>query len=380
MIKRMNRESNYELLRIIAMFFIVLWHVIQHSYLIENTPLGGVNNFLINAIMFFIVIHVNLFLLITGYYQSKSKFKLKKLISLIFLIGFYNVLINSIFKFCGLMKYSNLDYLLKISFFNLDTYWYLKCYIIVFLLSPFFNLLIEKMNKKIYKRLLISLILAFSIIPFLTGNLFYEADGLSQQILLYFVGAYIRKYNLNKNLFSTLNITQKRLLYLGSFLIFWIINISMYTVQIYLTSLNSDILKYIGSCLGAYKCFYNNPIVILQSLSIFLLFGTFKVKSKIINRISSLTLGIYLIHEMRCVYSHVYKWIGLDKGKIIYDKQIILKAIFWAVIIFIVCALIEYLRQLIVKFLFKIKTIDKKYNNFIDYLHRVFEIKNNSIS
>lgn len=375
MYKKIERDSNYELLRIVSMLFIVLWHVIQYSHLVENTV--GVTNFLFNAIMLFIIVHVNCFLLITGYYQSKSKFKLKKLVSLIIEIWFYNILINSILKYSGLVSYTNVDYLVRISFFNLDTFWYIKCYIIVYLLSPFLNMIIDKMDKKTYKRLIIILLLAFSIIPFLTGNMFYATNGFTviQHILLYFVGAYIRKYNLNINLFSSLNITQKRAFYFISFIIFWIINLLMYIFQLYLSNLDSNISKLISSCILEYKYCYNNPITILQSLAFFLFFSTFKFKNRMINKISSLTLGIYFIHEMKYIHDNIYKWIGLDIGEIIYGKEIILKAIIWAIIIFIICGIIEFIRQLVVKGIFKIKFVRNLYNKFNTWLSNLFEIK-----
>ena len=44
------RESNYELLRIISMFFIIVWHVITHSGLEVNST--GATNFFINMLLF----------------------------------------------------------------------------------------------------------------------------------------------------------------------------------------------------------------------------------------------------------------------------------------------------------------------------------------
>ena len=59
-------NSNYELLRVIAMIFIVIWHVIIHGNLVERTT--GAVNFVINAILLFVIVHVNIFMLLTGYY------------------------------------------------------------------------------------------------------------------------------------------------------------------------------------------------------------------------------------------------------------------------------------------------------------------------
>lgn len=374
MLKRVERDSNYELLRIISMFFIVLWHVIQHSNVLGNV--SGVSNFVLNAIMLFIVVHVNCFLLITGYYQSKSTFKLKKLLSLILEIWFYNFIINFVLKFSGLVSYTNVDFLTRISFFNLDTFWYIKCYIIVYLLSPFLNLLINKIDKKTYKKLILCLILVFSIIPFFTLNLFSDITaGLSIQIMLYFIGAYIRKYDIDNEITKKINITKKRTIYIGCFLGFWFINLMLYVFENFLCTLDSNILNYVGIQLANFKFLYNNPITILQALSIFMFFGTLKIKSKVINKISSLTLGIYFIHEMRYVYMNIYKWIGLDTGNEIYSNAIILKVLFWAIIIFVTCAIIEFLRQCLFKLLIKFKIVNKTSNKITDFFHKLFLIE-----
>lgn len=111
---KLLRDSNYELLRIVSMIFIIIWHIIQHGQLIEHTT--GLSNMIFNMIMFFIIIHVNCFMLITGYYQSKSKFRLNKFISYILQIWFYNFIITSILSLCGLIKIDYSEYLINTSF------------------------------------------------------------------------------------------------------------------------------------------------------------------------------------------------------------------------------------------------------------------------
>ena len=110
------RESNYELLRIISMIFIIVWHLITHSGLEMNST--GSTNFFINLLMLLSIFHVSVFMLITGFYQSKSKFKLQKLLSLLIEIGFYNLIINTFFYVSGIVKYTNIDYLKSILFYN----------------------------------------------------------------------------------------------------------------------------------------------------------------------------------------------------------------------------------------------------------------------
>ena len=86
-----TRGSNYELMRIISMFMIVCWHVFLNG---ANIGSGGENimtiYYLLRSIM---VVHVNSFVLVSGYFQCKSKFKMSKLLSLNNSVWFYKVAI-----------------------------------------------------------------------------------------------------------------------------------------------------------------------------------------------------------------------------------------------------------------------------------------------
>ncbi len=169
------RESNYELLRIFAMFFIVLHHLITKGELLTYTE--ETTCFFLRSVLLFGLVHVNCFMLITGYYQSKSKFHMKKLLSLLLQIGFYNFIINTILYYTGVVKYTNVEYLKSISFYNLSSYWYVQCYFIVYLLSPFFNKFIDFIDRKTFKKLVLVLLLCFVIIPFVSRGLLYDTGG-----------------------------------------------------------------------------------------------------------------------------------------------------------------------------------------------------------
>lgn len=369
------RDSNYELLRIVSMIFIIIWHIIFHGDLLWNTI--GVSKFVLDFVLIFVVFHVNSFVLIMGYYQSQTKFKLKKLIALLLEVAFYNFVINFILKETNLISYTNIEYINQISFYNLTAFWFFSCYIITYLLSPFLNKIIDKFDKTTLKKLIITLLIAFCLIPFFTGNLMYYSDGygVAHFILLYFIGAYINKYDINKTLFSDKNITQKRCILLVIFFASLLFNFSLSYLQKYMVSLDSNILRDIANKFGECILRYNNPLVMIQSVSIFILFGTFKFKSKIINKVSSLTFGIYLIHENHYIRANIYKWIGLDTGSIIYGKSIILKVIILAILIFVVCAIIEWLRQLLFKFISKLKIMKKIDNKFMTWLSNLIEVK-----
>lgn len=369
------RDSNYELLRTISMFLIVLYHTILHGRVLENTT--GVLNFVFNLILIICVVHVNCFILIMGYYQSKSKFKIKKIISFIFQVFFYNLVINSVLKITHLVEYTNIDFLNQISPFNLSSYWFIQCYIVTYLLSPFINKFIEKTDKTTLKKLIGVLIGCICIFPYFTFSKFYSSTGfgVEQFILMYFIGAYVRKYNLIDKTFEMINIVQRRCIYIIIFMICIIFNFSLYILGLYMQNLDSNILRFVAENINWFIRFYNNPIIVIQSVAVFLLFGTFQFKNKFINNVSALSLGVYFIHQSYYIKNNLYMWIGLDTGNIRYGKSFILNVIVVSILIYIACLFIEKIRQLLFKYANKIKIVNKVNNSLCHCINEIVEIK-----
>jgi surface polysaccharide O-acyltransferase-like enzyme len=101
------RDSNFEFLRIISMFMIIIWHIGIHgisSYVDISNFLSGFNEILYYFICSLTVVSVSLYVLISGYFLSKSKkIKLNKLINLFIETSFffYNYLsIECNFRIC----------------------------------------------------------------------------------------------------------------------------------------------------------------------------------------------------------------------------------------------------------------------------------------
>ena len=67
--KKNARNANYDLMKILSMFFIVLYHVIVHGNVLAN--IHNYTLYLITEIVLLIcLVHVNSFVLVTGYFQS----------------------------------------------------------------------------------------------------------------------------------------------------------------------------------------------------------------------------------------------------------------------------------------------------------------------
>lgn len=167
---------------------------------------------------------------------------------------------------------------------TLGTYWFISCYVLIYIFSPFIKKIVDTFSKRTLKIMISLMILiwcVFSIIP--------KAQTFSNEfiwlIIIYFIGAYIKKYNIN-----ILKNNKIRLSVIGVIII--ILNIIMLTMQL---------LAYKFPIFIGREKTYNNmdtPLMLILTVVIFTIFKNIKVKnSKLINTIASTTFGIYLIHS-----------------------------------------------------------------------------------
>ena len=123
------RQSNFELMRIISMIFIVLYHIIIHGKILEKAT--GTCSLILHLIESLIIVHVNSYILLSGYFQSQSKFRLSKVISLNNMTWFYKVLLMFALIYIGIINRPDLLTFIKtLSPIDYGTYWFINCYII----------------------------------------------------------------------------------------------------------------------------------------------------------------------------------------------------------------------------------------------------------
>lgn len=378
-----ERNSNFELMRIISMLFIVYWHMYIFGFIRDNNIVqNGSIKIIIDFLQFIFIVHVNSFILVTGYFSWNKKIKINKIVSIIQQSLFYKILIIIILTFLGIRSFTSVDIIKNLFPFeiNLDSgYWFVRYYIYLYMLIPFINLLIKNLTKKNYKRLLILLLFIFSFIPFITGTKSLENNGytLYQFFIIYLIGAYIGKYGIRKSIyFKNKSTNLYRLILVSIFTICTILNFTVFKTTELLMNYNSVFNEVLGN-LNMMHDLYCNPIVIVQSVSYILLFETFDFKSKFINNISKLTLGIYLIHNNYYLRYPLFKFLKINGGPY-YSYKFLLYYLIIGLVVFICCAIIEYIRQIVFKFLYKRKISKKIRDNFYSFLES-FYIKEDDI-
>lgn len=363
------RNSNYELMRIVSMFLIVLCHVINLGHVLHNCVNPSLQ-LIFKFIMYFTIVHVNSFVLVSGYYQSTSTFKQSSVWSIINANWFYRIVIMVLFLILGFINVDKVTFIKEAFPLNINEYWFIRNYILLYCLSPFINMALNSFDKKGFKKLLLVLFIIFSLIPTFTGNNFLNNNGytLYSFVCLYIVGAYLRRYPLEKSyLFKNTSKGLYQLILLFTFFFMLIANFVNTSFFSFILKYN-PVIKEFGGYIVNTRLSYSNPFIVIQSIAYFLFFGTLTIKNnKVINKLASLTFGVYLIHENNFVRSLLYTWIGIDGHKI-YSYSFLINVFCSAIGIYVVCSLIEFLRQILFKFIYDRKIslkIRTKYYNYI---------------
>lgn len=323
-----KRNSSIEILRIFAMFLIILSHCCVHGLA------GSESSLLFNNIVLDICVLGNLgvviFVLITGYLSVNKSFKLKKIFYLEFITIIYSlvffvfsVLITGEDFFGGHFVKSLFPIIFK-------RYWFMTAYISLYIFTPFINLLISLIPKEKFLFLIyVSVFSGFVIPTFTTADLYF--NELFQFFTIYCIGGYIRKY---------INVDQicKYTNFLLIVLVFCLV-ISTVIIE----GIASEIL--ILSNYGSYFLNRNSIFILLLGTCI-LIFAIKKEKHscKKINLISSTMLGVYLIHDNPDFRTIL--WNDIIDLTIFVDKPyLIFVLVLTAICVLLLCIIIELFRK-----------------------------------
>lgn len=344
------RESNIELLRIIAMVMIILFHMTQY---LNPYRTGTIQNQVLGTILTSMgMIGVNIFVLITGYFNIVKNIRFKKIFKLWLQVLFYSIIMMLICKILNLRDISNYSMIKTFIPISYGNYWFASAYFMLYLAIPIINEIAKKINKKTYEKLLIILTFFFSIAYTYLYKSYYTVNiqGLSAfswLVYLYLVSGYIKLYGIkfleNKKIVLS-SIISIAVIYIGLLLF---VNLKV----------DSDKIWYFMNM--------NSFFVLSLAILIFSLFKNIKIKSnKVINYLGGLTFAAYLIHENDLINRSFWAWIYNLLSKITRIDYIttILVVIISIPLIFISAMIFEFVRKKLEKLIFR----NKKLNEFIE--------------
>ena len=348
-----QRIVNFEIMRTIAMFFIVLWHACVHGLTGGGIFCLEATSSLFNCISTTLIcsltgVAVNLYVMITGYFMiSKKEFHIRRfettwLHTMFYALGF------PLAAFVMSPDFAHIKIIAEPLCGNTG-YWFVNKYLGLVLIAPFLARLASILSRRSYQLLLLVLgIINISVYaPFTTimGEVWH---GVSLQwfVFLFFVAGYIRKY---KPLFGSKKI-------LPLFLLTWVINFVYVICERYLTNSLATPIPYLPY----------NGIIFFESFFLFLFFRDHQFNSLIWKPFVALapyTFGIYLIHENHFV-SYLLWQGAYSPMHLINSWYLIPYLIIMSFGIFLICAILEYIRDYIFNHL-RLDNILTKFNIFL---------------
>ncbi len=193
-----NRSTNFELLRLLCIIFIITHHTIVHGSFSLNCDKIEINQIFMLFSTTGGSIAVDIFVLLAGYFGIKNEFKIHHFIKLVFEVEiislFWNVIIYIYCQEYGIFDIKNV---FPIVFHR---YSYIFEYLFIYACSNIINNFVYSLSKQKLKLIVVILLINYSIVPSIFSWLDYDNTNIAGFtmniwfITMYIVGAYIRLY------------------------------------------------------------------------------------------------------------------------------------------------------------------------------------------
>ena len=285
-----ERDSKFELLRLVLMYLIVFHHGIVHGLnLVElRFPdcLIHENVFfstcLINS---FCIVAVNTFILISGFFSIKTtKNKLIRLVCLVFVC---TLLFNTLYFLIQGNVRRVFSSLLIISH---SRYWFIVDYLVLMVLAPAINLFFDNFTQNKQGLFVVALLFITCYLGFFWQ---FEANvngyTVFQFITMYSIGRYLHNNRIHINEFPAV-------------FIYLLCSISIALLMLFLHKSGNDSYAWALT-------HYNNPVLIISAIAFFFIFKNIKIQNQRINRLSTSSLFIYLFTSSALVESIYYPFV-----------------------------------------------------------------------
>lgn len=313
-----KRLTNFEVLRTLSMFLIVVWHSLVHGlYIVGGTnqlrptvewesTISVFNYLVTNYLMCITAVAVNCYILITGYFTIQSGFKWNKILNVWLQTSFYSFTIAGIMKLFGAVDWGLGGLLFSVFPIWNGEYWFVTKYLALIILVPYLSKLASSLSQQEYK---VGLIILFALNiylgPYLSyGNIYSGSNSLLWFIFLFYTGGYIRLYNpfvqhagrfgyyflLFAAIFSFINIAKNYIIHF-----------------IYQEETSPKLEWWLG----------NNSYTFFTAVLLFLWAKHYSFKESLllrwIVRIAPFTFGIYLLHDNNHIRKLICGYLNLPQ-------------------------------------------------------------------
>ena len=312
-----TRQSNFELLRLLSMFFIVFYHM----FLRAESCCPSFDWY--QALWLPLHVGVVCFVLISGYFGIKTSSR-GLLLYLAFL--FVYSLPDIVF---GIMEADSIhDIVHSLMFVSRTNYWFALTYLGLYLVAPLMNLYFQHSSVREQWYLLI----VFALISIYVGNFarnrtYLLGKNLINFLLIYQVGHFLKYYA------SKWMAIGKWKLLCG----YLILNAILVTSYLLLRDTR------LGDVIWRLSFPYNSPVLLLNAVLLFMVFGQMNIHSPIVNRMAESCFAIYLIHGSAPIMEFIQRPVFLSLFEFSDSSSLLflLLLFVFAIVIMITCIVIN---------------------------------------
>lgn len=352
-----SRNLGIDLLRAIAMFFVIIWHFIGQGGLLEYSEVGSAKYWILSFVRILTICCVNLYGLTTGYLMCDKPFKLSRVAKLWVTTVFWSVAVSCVL-FAVFPETRTIEEAVSMFLPILrGRYWFFTAYVVVILLSPVLNFVIRSLTGGQYRLLLAVLFFLFGVIP--VGSLGYDVMRISTghhfswMIVLYILGGYLRRFPMGKEENSNR----------------WLLGYFLFAAVhlVYKMAVTAVGLKSFGDLLLTYP----SPMVVGEAIFLFLYFkeafsdvSAESILGKLIRFAAPGIYSVYVIHVHPRVFWNTHI-ISLFRSWDDWNVLAVCAAMIGtAAALFAVCVCLDAVRQ----WLFRGTGIDRAVDRLSDYI------------
>lgn len=340
-----KRLNNFEALRILAMFMVIVLHYLDKGRLLTS-PADHFTavSYVAWMVEAFAIVAVNVYVLITGYFMCESSMKPKRLIHIVCQVLWYTLLIPLVLVILGVVEFGSFDtydWLRFVFPVHMKHYWFVTAYVVLMLLVPFLNAGIRHMSQK-QLAFSTALLTIYQTVPKSVLPVKFTDDEAGNHVLwmvcLYLIAAYIRKYGIP--FFSSLKKS----------LAFYVVSVLSIFGSLLVMRVVYFKLDAFGESLN-FGYHYNHIFCLFASVSLFYVFKHWEFKDCVVSRLlgkaAPYTFGVYLIHEHILVRDLWPQWLMVAPVDHI---AIFLFHLIWKVSLVLAVGLVlDWLRALVFK-------------------------------
>ena len=352
----MERQSNMELLRLVAMMMILVMHMDYGAFglptaeSVENAPMTTFGRIFVEHLC---LVAVNVYVLISGWFGIRPK--MKSFVRLMLQVAMYSIIITGAFLLLGKTTFK-IGYVTDMLIIG-KQYWFVVSYLLLYLVSPILNTFVEHSSKREFQWMLL-IFFGFQFIYSWIFGLEEFAGGYSALSFmgLYLLARYVKIYDNDnerrrtkdenesshpdgiasrftlhssrftfhsprftalragskfgyaelkvqvpsfKNPFKSFKSLTRFTLHASRFSFSKLLALYLFIAAI--TALFVFLAygwkgdTFGDACAGIFA-HYNSPFIVVSSLVVLLMFSKLQFQSKVINYLSSSAFAVYLIH------------------------------------------------------------------------------------